>query len=130
MRVLEEAGKGGVGGDLVVQEEAPVVAVRHCQFAVGQGKPVENAVLHFLIVVHQGIGLPCLGAMKSLLKQFEGKGCLTQLLLDDILVGSVEEVMVLERIVIVKVLSFVEVGNGLGVIPSVDDGGVCLVGRV
>ena len=96
MRVLKETGKGGVGGDLVVEEEAPVIAVGHCQFAVGKGKPVEDAVLHFLIVVHQCIGLPCFGAMKSLLKKLEGKGCLTQFLLDNILVGGVEEIVVLE----------------------------------
>ena len=81
---------------MVVEEEAPVIAVGHCQFSVSQSEPVEDAVLHLLVMVHQCIGLPCFGAMKSLLKKLEGKGCLTQFLLDNILVGGVEEVVVLE----------------------------------
>ena len=36
MRVAQEAGVGGVGGNLVVEEQAPVVAVGHGQFTVGQ----------------------------------------------------------------------------------------------
>ena len=35
MRVAQEAGVGGIAGNLIVEEQAPVVAVGHGQFTVG-----------------------------------------------------------------------------------------------
>ena len=125
-----EASLRGVGGNLVVEEEAPVVAVGHSQFAIGQSEPVEDAVLHLLIVVHQGVGLPLLFAIQALLKHLESQSGLTQLLHHHVLIGRVEEVVVLERIVLVEVLPLVEVGNGLVVVVRVDDRLVVLIGRM
>ena len=73
MRITQEAGVGGVGGDLVVEEEAPVVAVRHGQFAVAQRQPVEHLFHHSVVVVHQGVGVPFLRAVEPLLKELQGQ---------------------------------------------------------
>ena len=130
MWVLLEACLCGVACYLVVEEEAPVVAVGHGEFAVSECEPVEYAVLNLLVVVHESVCLPFLLAMQSCLEHLEGKGCLSEFLHDDVLVGGVEEVVILERVVVVEVLSAVEVGYGLVVIPWVDDGGVVGVGWV
>ena len=96
MWVSQEAGHGGVAGDLVIEEEAPVIAIWHSQFAIRQCEPVQDVVLHLLIVVHQGISLPLFCAVQSQLEHLEGKSCLAQLLLYYILIGSVEEIVVLK----------------------------------
>ena len=122
--IAEEAGGSGVTGDLVEEEEAPVVAVGHGQFAVGQGQALEHLVEDLLLVVHQGVGLPLLFAA---LEEEQGQVCLAQFLHDDVLVGGVEEVVVLQRVVVVEVLSAVVVGHGLLVVGGVDEG---LVGGI
>ena len=126
--VALEAGLGGVGGDLVVEEQAPVVAVGHGQFAVGQSQPVEHVVHHFLIVVLQGGGVPLLvGALEQLQRQ----SGFAQLLHHDVLVRGVEEVVVLQRPVAVEVVAFVEIGPCGVVVPQIDlvrAGGVVAVG--
>ena len=74
--------------------------------------------------MHQGVGLPLLFAA---LEEEQGQVGLAQFLHDDVLVGGVEEVVVLQRVVVVEVLSAVVVGHGLLVVGGVDDG---LVGGV
>ena len=122
MRVAQEAGVGRVGGNLVVEEEAPVVAVGHGQLAVGQCQPVEHLLHHLVVVVHQGVGLPFLLAVESLLEQLQGQCSLAQFLNDHVLIAGVEVVVVLQRIVIVEVLALIEVFHGLLVVVGVDDG--------
>ena len=63
--------------------------------------------------MHQGIGLPFLLAIESLLEQFQGEGRLTQFLHDHILIRCVEIVVVLQRIVVVEILPFIELCYGL-----------------
>ena len=125
MWVAQEAGVGGVGGDLVVEEQAPVVAVRHGQFAIGKCQPVEYLVHYLLIVVHQGIGSPLFRSREFLLEEFQGQGCLAKLLHDDVLIGGVEVVVVLECEVVIEVFALVEVANRLLVVFGVYDGVVC-----
>ena len=119
--VAQEAGHGGVGGDLVEEEQAPVVAVGHRQLAVGQCQPVQHVVLHMLLVVHQRIGLPL--RVAALEQQHRQMG-LAQLLLHHVLIAGVEQVVVLQRVVVVEVLAAVVAGHRLLVVVGVDD---CLV---
>ena len=83
VRIFQEAGHGRVARDLIVQEHAPVVAVRHGQFTVGKRKLTEYIVHNFLVVVHEGIGLP-FGVFS--LEQFECQIGFAQLLYDYILI--------------------------------------------
>ena len=118
--VAQEAGVGGIARNLVVEEQAPVVAVGHGQLAIGQGQPVEHLFLHSVVVVHQGVGLPFLGSVERVLEEFQGQCGLAQLLDDHVLVGGVEIVVVLQRVVVVEILALVEVGHGGVVVVGVD----------
>ena len=118
IRVAQEAGSRGVAGDLVVEEHAPVIAVRHSQFSVGQRQTAEHLVHDFLVVVHQGVGLP----FRILaLEQMEGQMGFAQFLHHDILVRSMEVIVVLQCIVVIQVFADVQVLYGGLVIFGVDD---------
>ena len=121
IRVAQEAGSRGVAGDLVVEEHAPVIAVRHSQFSVGQRQTAEHFVHDFLVVVHQGVGLP----FRFLaLEQMEGQMGFAQFLHHDILVRSMEVIVVLQCIVVIQVFPDIQVLYGGLVIFRVDDRGV------
>ena len=78
--------------------------------------------------MHQGVGLPFLRAVKSLLEKLQGQCCLAQLLYDHVLIAGVEIVVVLQRIVIVEVAALIEVSHPFLVVVGVDDGVVlCIV---
>ena len=124
MRIAQKTGVGGVGGNLVVKEQAPVVTVGHGQFAIAECQPIENLLHHLVIMMHQGVGMPFFCTVKFLLEEFQGQGSLAQFLNDHILIGGVEIIMVLEREVVIEVLTLVEVFHGLVIVCGVDDGGV------
>ena len=111
--IPEEAGIRGVAGNLIIEEQTPVVAVGHSEFTVGECEPVQHLRLHLLIMMHQRVGLPFLLAIEFLLEQFQGEGRLTQFLHDHILIRCVEIVMVLQCIVVVEILPFIELCYGL-----------------
>ena len=66
--IPEEAGIRRIAGNLVIKEQAPVVAVRHSEFAVGECEPVQHLCLHLFIMMHQGVGLPFLLTIEFLLE--------------------------------------------------------------
>ena len=101
MRIAQETCIGGIGCNLVIEEKTPVVSVWHGQLTVGQCQPVEHLAHHFVIVMHQGVGLPFLLTNGAQLEQLQGQGSLAQLLNDHILIGCVEIVVVLQGEVIV-----------------------------
>ena len=111
--IPEETGIRRIAGNLVVEKQAPVVTVGHSEFTVGECKPVEHFSLHLFVVVHQCIGLPFLLTIKFLLEQFQGESSLAQFLHHHVLIRGVEVVMVLQCIVVVEVLPFVELRYGL-----------------
>ena len=120
--ISEEAGVGGIRCNLVVEEQAPVVAVRHSKFAISESKPVEHFLLYLEVVVHQSVCLPFLFAIERCLEEFQGKSSLAKFLDYHILIRGVEIVMVLQGVVVVEILTFVEVGNSSVVVFRVDDG--------
>ena len=93
--IAQEAGIGRVRGNLVVEEEAPVVAVRHGQLTVGQRKPVEHLCLHLVVVVHQCVGLPFLFSVESSLEELQCERGLAKLLNDHVLIRGMEVAVVL-----------------------------------
>ena len=74
-----------------------------------------------LLVVHQRIGLPL--RVAALEQQHRQMG-FAQLLLHHVLIAGVEQVVVLQCVVVVEVLSAVVAGHRLLVVVGVDD---CLV---
>ena len=80
-----------------------------------------------MIVVHESIRLPYLFAVYSELEHLQGKCSLAKFLHYHILITGVEEVVVLESVVVVEILSLVEVSYGLVVVIRVNDGSVACV---
>ena len=72
-----------VGCHLVVEEEAPVVAIGHSLLPVGQCEPVEHILCDRVTVMEQCLALPFLSVA---LEQPEGERGLSELLYDDVLV--------------------------------------------
>ena len=109
---------------MVVEEQAPVVTVRHGELSVGQCEPVEHLVHDVLVVVHERVGLPFLSSFGSELEHLECERRFTEFLHHHILVAGVEEIMVLESEVVVEVFSLIVVLHGLVVVFWVNDCGV------
>ena len=97
--ILQDGGHGGIGWQLVVEEHAPVVAVGHGQFAVGQSQLDKHFVPHFLPVVDQFLGLQEL--------PWTGEHAFGQFLETGILIGGMEIVVVLEGKIGKQVRTFV-----------------------
>ena len=102
---------------MVIEEEAPVIAVGHGLLSVGQSEPVEDVLRYLVTIVEQRARSPSLA---SALEKPQCQCCLTEFLDDYILIGSMEEIVVLKRPVGIEIRSLVKITNTRSVIGGVD----------
>ena len=121
------AGHRSITRYLIIEEEAPVVAIGHGLLSVGKGEPVENVLCHLVAIVEQSARSP---ALMLTLEESQGQRCLAEFLDDHILIGGMEEVVVLKRPVGIEIWSFVKITNACCVIVWVDHCCVQSVGRM
>ena len=125
--IPSQTGHRSITRHLIIEEETPVVAIGHRLLTVGQGEPVENILCYLVAIMEQSAGSP---ALTFTLEESQGQRCLAEFLDDHILIGGMEEVVVLKRPVGIEVRSFVEVTDARYVIIGVDHCCVRSVGRM
>ena len=121
------AGHRSITRYLIIEEEAPVVAIGHGLLSVGKGEPVENVLCHLVAIVEQGTRSP---PLPLTLEETQCQRSLAKFLDHHILIGRMEEVVVLKRPVGIEVRPLVEITDAGCVIVRVDDCRIQSIGRM